>query len=177
MGRDDYTPQQVTRALRELVAHGGDCEHAAEELLDDEFQVPVATLRRWRHEDHAEQYRRLEEEYGRELERQAVNLSQRNVARAAQIEANLLEEMEGLPREQKAQALRAVADSKSKGIDKVLALTGRNVPPPQGNNFADLLRSLQAQGVLKVNVSLEAGQGDGPKQIEPAVDGTAEETP
>jgi hypothetical protein len=51
MPDDDYTPQQVTRALRELVAHGGDCEKTAEELLDDEFQVPVATLRRWRAED------------------------------------------------------------------------------------------------------------------------------
>jgi hypothetical protein len=103
-----------------------------------------------------------------------VNLSQRNVARAAEIEAELLEDMTRVPPEQRAQALRAVADSKSKGIDKVLALTGRATPPPQGNDFADLLRGLQGLGLVKVNVNLEAGAPARP-QLEPPVDGTAEE--
>jgi hypothetical protein len=172
----DFSPEQVTRALRELVAHAGDPTAAAEALVDDEFQVPVATLRRWKRDTHAEQYRRLEEEYGRELERIAAEQARATIVRAGQIERDLLERVKDAPPDVAPQALRAAADVKSKNVDKLLALTGRAGMAPAPSDFGSLLRHMQARGYVKLNVTLEGGdQPPGPEQ--PAIDGTAEEAP
>lgn len=165
MSRVDYSPEQVTMALMSLVANGGDVKATAEELIDDEFQVPVTTLRTWKDRTHAERYRELELKYGEELERMTIEKLRRNADRAAQIEAELLEEIaRGVPMEQRAQALRAVADSRSKSVDKLLAMTGRD-PGGRGGetDLVGLMRSLAAKGLVKVNVELGAGE-------EPATD-------
>lgn len=169
-GQDlDFSPEQVTRALRELVAHAGDPEQAAEALVDDEFQVPVATLRRWKRETHAEQYRRLEEEYGRELERIATEQARATIVRAGQIERDLLERVKDAPPDVAPQALRAAADVKSKNVDKLLALTGRaGYGAPQATEFGALLRHMQGKGYVKLNVTLEGG--DAPDAGPAAID-------
>jgi hypothetical protein len=75
-----------------------------------------------------------------------VTITQHNIARAAELEAQLIEDMADVPREQKPQALRAMVDAKAKGIDKVLALTGRAQPPPRVNEFGQLLDILRRRG-------------------------------
>jgi hypothetical protein len=172
----DFSPDQVTRALRELVAHAGDPEAAAEALVDDEFQVPVATLRRWKRDTHAEQYRRLEEEYGRELERIATEQARATIVRAGQIERDLLEQVKDVPREVAPQALRAAADVKSKSVDKLLALTGRGGQAPPGSDFASLVRHMQSKPYFKLNVTVEGGT-DQPEPQPPAIDVESVEEP
>lgn len=165
----DYTPEQVTRALVELAGHGGNCQAASEALVDDEFMVPVATLRRWKREVHAEQYRKIEDEQGRELERVAAEQARLTIVRAGQLERDMLEEMtpDRVPKEVRPQALRAIADVKSKNVDKLLQLTGRPVTNTQPSDFAQLLAGMAAKGIVKLNVSIEPG--------EPAVDVEHEE--
>lgn len=153
----DYSPEQVTMALMAMVAHGGDVKAVAEELIDEEFQVPAPTLRRWKNETHAERYRELELKYAAELEQITIEKLRRNAQLAAEIETELLERVRNAPVEQSAQALKAVADSRAKSVDKLLALTGRD---PSGGgaqpDLTELLRSMAAKGLVKINVELEA---------------------
>jgi hypothetical protein len=170
----DYTPAQVTKALMALAAHGGSVAKAAEELVDEEFMVPASTLRHWRDDVHAEQYRRLAEEYGGKLEREALELMRRNMRKAAELEEELIEAMAHVPAEQKPQALRALADSKAKNVDKILALTGRPSSGEKPLDLQGLLRGMEGRGYLKINIGIEQGQ-EPPKRAD--VDSTAEEEP
>lgn len=173
MSKVSYTPEQVTMALMSMVAHGGDVSAVAEELIDEEFQVPAPTLRRWKNETYAERYRELELKYADELEQITIEKLRRNAEAAAKVEAQLIEDIgRGVPPEQRPQALRAIADSRAKSVDKLLAMTGRD---PSGGrdapDFGELLRSLAAKGLVKVNVELGAGQE------EPAVDADVVDEP
>jgi hypothetical protein len=105
-----------------------------------------------------------------------VNLTQRNVARAAQIEAELLEDMTDVPPSRSRRRCGRSPTSKAKGIDKVLALTGRANPPPQATDLATLLAGMAAKGYARLNVSLEpAAPAAAP--VGEIVEGTAEEEP
>lgn len=175
MSKTDYSPEQITQALMAMVACGGDARLAAEELIDDEFQVPVATLRRWKSETHADRYMRLEEKYGAELEEITIGKLRKNADRAAEVEAGLLEEMtaEKVAPEMRPQALRAVADVKAKSVDKLLALTGRPSDGKTSTDTAALIRSLASKGLVKLNVNLDVVEGtaeEAPAQLRPAPD-------
>lgn len=169
MARTDYTPEQITLGLMAVAAHGGDCTVAGEELLDDEFQVPVATLRRWITQTHAERYKQIVQEHGHELEQHTVEILRGNAKKAAEIERDLLDDMKTVPLEQKPQALRAVADVKAKSVDKLLALTGRPTDGAPPSDLPALLRSMAAKGVVKLNVNLDVDSTaveDEPAQLE-----------
>lgn len=155
-------PEQVTTALMALVANAGNVAKTCRDLGDD---APAqATLRKWSQDTHAEQYRRLEKDYGEQLEQMAVAQARQMVVKAGEIEAQLLDEMGGMPREMKPQALRAVADSKAKNIDKMLALTGRPVAPKSndGGDIVKLMQSMVDKGWLKMaaGVELEPAKAD-----------------
>jgi hypothetical protein len=172
-----YTPAQVTRALmRELVAHGGSVrEGGGGARSTTSSWCRSSTLRHWRDEDHAEQYRRLAEEYGREARAGGGRAdAQRNMRKAAQLEEELIEAMAHVPAEQKPQALRALADSKAKNVDKILALTGRPSSGEKPLDLQGLLRGMEGRGYLKINIGIEQGQ-EPPKRAD--VDSTAEEEP
>jgi hypothetical protein len=167
MANISYGAEEVTRALMQIVVDGGNVRRARENLIRDGLEIPESTLRVWKDDRHREQYRRIEEDHGRDLERQIVAVTQANVTRAAELEAKLIEDMADVPREQKPQALRALVDAKSKGTNQILALTGRSQPPARVNEFGQLLDILEAKGLVKMNV---------PRPAE-TVDGTADELP
>jgi hypothetical protein len=151
----EYSPEQVTKALMQLVANGGNVSKTAEDLVDDEFQVPVATLRAWKNDRHAEQYRRLEEAYGKELEAEAVEVARLNIRLAGDKKRALLERIdpEKTPSDQIAQTLKAVTDAEAKGTDGLLKLTGRPTNP-QGDHSAGevvrLLTTMAERGYLQL---------------------------
>jgi hypothetical protein len=161
-----YTPEMVTKALAQLVANGGNVSKTAEDLIDDEFQVPVATLRHWKNETHAEQYRRLEERYGKELEELAVAQARLNIELAGQKKRALLNQVpEKPPVDQLAQLLKAVTDAESKGTQGLLQLTGRPTNPVGNQETGEVLKLLQTMAdrgylTLAPGVSVE-----GPKRV------------
>jgi len=77
--------------------------------------------------------------------------------RASEIEADLLEKVGGITdKNMLPQALRAVADAKTKSIDGLVKLTGRD-GQDAADDFTAMLRGMASDGFLKLNVSLEAG--------------------
>src|SRR4051812_296524 len=111
-----YSAEQVTKTLMVLVSKQGNVKATSEELIDDEFQVPEATLRRWKNDLYAEQYRRLEERYGKELEQEAVEQARLNVQLAGQKKRALLNRVdpEKTAPDQLAAMLKAVTDAEAK---------------------------------------------------------------
>ena len=112
----EYTPEHVTKALMQLVANGGNVRRTAEDLIDDEFQVSEPTLRAWKNDKHAEQYRRLEENYGKEIEAEAVELARANLKLAAEKKKALLNKIDPAKTapDQLAAMLKAVTDAEAK---------------------------------------------------------------
>lgn len=152
----------VTKALMQLVANGGNVKRTAEELIDEEFQVPEPTLRHWKAEVHAEQYRRLEEAYGKELEQEAVEQARLNIQLAGQKKRALLNRIdpEKTPSDQLAATLKAVTDAEAKGTQGLLQLTGRPTNPTGDQSAGEVVRLLQTMAskgylALAPGVSIE----------------------
>ena len=150
-----------------LVANGGNVKATAEELTDGEFRVPMATLRAWKNEVHAEQYRRLEERYGRELEQEAVEVARQNIRRAGDKKRALLDRIdpETAPPDQLAQLLKAVTDAEAKGTDGLLKLTGRPTNPTGDHSAGEVVRLLTTmaeRGYLQLAPGISV---DGPKVV------------
>lgn len=170
-----YTPEQVTAALLQLVANGGNVKRTSDELIEDDFMVPESTLRLWKNDLHAEQYQRLEGEYGSELERAHVSVLRSTIERVGGLEdkvldkiENALEEGKGIDVRDLPATLRSLTDTKAKSVDRLLALTGRPVQPkdPAGNDLVALLEGMAAKGYLRIAVGAEMGalpSGEKPK--------------
>lgn len=168
-----YTPEQVTKTLMRLAAEHGDVEAVAEVLIDDEFQVPADTLRLWMLDTHAEQYKRYERDAGTGHERLAIARLRETIARSAQLEADMLEQVATITNPAlQPNALRAIADVKSKATTELLQLTGRPVSGAREGSadaMGNLVRHMLEKGYLKA--------ADG-VTLEPAIDvDPIEETP
>ena len=152
----------VTKALMQLVANGGNVKKTAEDLIDEAFQVPEPTLRAWKNDRHVEQYRRLEEAYGKELEAEAVEQARLNIQLAGQKKRALLSRIdpEKTPSDQLAATLKAVTDAEAKGTQGLLQLTGRPTNPTGDQSAGEVVRLLQTMAskgylALAPGVSIE----------------------
>lgn len=87
-------------------------------------------------------------------EEDAANGLRKNLARAVEIEADLLERAASATGRDVPNALRAVTDVKSKSLDGLLKLTGRSNPETTGGDIAQMLSGMVERGILKVNVEL-----------------------
>lgn len=159
MGRPakQYSPEQVTGALMQLVANGGNAAQTAKQV-----EIPEQTLRAWKNDVHSEQYRRIEDNHGRELERQAVEQARETIVRAGEIERELLEKARTARPDVVPQALRAVTDVKAKNVDRMLALTGRPVQPKETQgDIVQLLKTMMDKGYVRLaaGISLDENQG------------------
>lgn len=170
-----YTPEMVSKALMRLAAEHGDVDTVAGMLIDDEYQVPADTLRYWMLEGHAEQYKRLETELANGHERAAVARSRETIARAATVEADLLEKVAAISQPAlMPNALRAVADVKAKGITGLLQLTGRPINGAReggADAMGRLVQHMMDRGYLKAadGVTLEP-----PVHVDNEADGESE---
>lgn len=158
-----YTAGEVTAALLQLVANDGNVRKTSEELIDDGFQVPESTLRLWKNDTHREQYLRLEQEHGKNLEREAVNIAQARMLRAANLEERVLQKIEDALDDGKLdvrdlpQTLRALTDTKGKTTDQLLKLTGRPTAPkdPGGNDLVQLVLGMVDRGLVRAAAGVE----------------------
>lgn len=161
-----YTPEQVTFALTVLAEHGGDCAAAADELRDERaFEVRARLLREWK-KSHYEQYRRLSENAGADMEEQAIQKQRRLINLADSKLEPLLERAGEAEGDAVPQAMRAVADVKAKSSNTLMQLTGRPTSPRDNStgDIVELLKHMVDRGYMKLAPGVQA-----------AVDGTAEE--
>lgn len=151
-----FTPAQQHEAVNALAIAGGK-PAAAQGLLD--FDISVDTLRRLRDESHAQQYSDALTRVQREIEADTVTNLRSLAKRATEIEATLLERAAGCSDRDLPTALRAVADVKSKSVDKLLALTGRAPESSQGDgDLRSLLEGMAAKGLVRLSVNLDIDQ-------------------
>jgi hypothetical protein len=154
MPRSDYKPEQVTMALAQLVADNGNTNRTADVLINDEFKVSEATLRRWRDDLHAE-YKRLQIRHGESLEQEAIEQARENLRLAGSKKRALLEKVdpEKTPPDQLAAVLKAVTDAEAKSTTGLLQLTGRPTNPTGDQSttaVVGLVQSMIDKGYLAV---------------------------
>lgn len=151
-----FTPPQIGQGIAALaLASGSPAE--AKKLLD--FEVSTETLRKWRDETHHQQYEDSLRKIQLEIEADTVLKLRKIANRALEIEADLLEKCAKAAPREIPQALRAVADTKTKSIDKLLALTGRAPEQQDGSyDLRALLEGMADKGLLTLNVDLKADQ-------------------
>lgn len=160
MGKElSYTPRMVTMALQALARDHGDVDRTAERLLNDEFQVPAETLYLWKTELHAEQYNRLLENMGHELERTAIQQLQHRIARVNELTMDMAERVGQIQRQElTAGALRALTDASAKATTELMQLTGRPVNGAAGDgsieNMLRVIAGLEGSGFLRVAPSV-----------------------
>lgn len=169
MGRElSYTPAEVTRALTLLAINGGDCARTATELREDDenpIEMRASTLRAWRKETHVEQYRRLVEETGAELEERATQRARTLIDKADTQLERLIERAGDAQGDQVPATLRAVADVKAKSGNLLMQLTGRPTNPRDNStsDIVELLKHMADRGYLNLA-----------PDVQDAVEGTAE---
>jgi hypothetical protein len=114
----------------------------------------VQTLRTWR-DEFSEVYMDLEKQADKIKEDELKNMLLSRAHRAAEIEGEMLERVAGVTNARDLpQALRAVADTKTKSIDALMKLTGRTHEGSQALSAEALLRGLAKSGLVKINVDL-----------------------
>jgi hypothetical protein len=149
MTESQHTAEEITRALATLVECHGNSNEAAKQT-----GIPAGTLRRWRTSSHSAEYERLEAAHGKEIEDELVARWRENARRAGEVEAKLIERTESammtMSSKDASAAARNMADVKSKSIDKVLALTGREPTAKPIEDFMVLVEHMQARGFITV---------------------------
>lgn len=153
----DYTPRQVTTALMQLAANAGNVAKTVRDVASD-VGVTEGTLRAWKNDVHSEQYRRIEETYGQQLEHEAIQRARARLAEADEAEGELLQKVRESKGDLVPQALRAVADVKAKNGNLLMQLTGRPVAPrdQSGGDVVKLLQTMVDKGYLRMAPEVQA---------------------
>lgn len=91
------------------------------------------------------------EQAARRDEDSIIDLARSNALKALRYEDQLLEDV--LLSRDKPQALRAVADARSKSVETLMKLTGREANRP-ADDFVGMMQNLASKGLLKMNVEI-----------------------
>jgi hypothetical protein len=152
-GRDRaYTEEEIVRGLNALISFGGSPAQAHRALIEAfDLEIPKETLRSWRDSTHAERYTKLQRDHGAQIE-DALVRDTRDLARAAAAVERLaiektVDALEG-GRLDPSQVAVNMSKIKQSNIDKLLALTGRPNQIVENRSATDILRALEAKGVL-----------------------------
>jgi hypothetical protein len=165
MAAPEYEPEQVTKALLALAANAGDAKVTAGQLIEDDFQVSEATLLLWKHETHAERYKRFERELAAEREGRTVSILQDTITETSRMKREMLEKVRDTADrpEYAGHALRAITDAESKSVSSLLALTGRPTDGRQeggADALSRLVLGMAERGLVRLapGLSLEPPQ-------------------
>lgn len=151
--------------LQALARNEGDVSKTADELINEEFQVPAATLIEWITETHVEQYNRIADAIGAELERRAVQQAHKLIIKAGELQYDMVVRAGAIERQELVpQALRALTDARRKGVNDVLLLTGRSITGASDAATVEamtrLVTGLQGLGLIKVAPNIAATLND-----------------
>lgn len=168
--KPDLDDKQVSKALATVAALDGDYAAAKKELLSDGIVVSENQLRDLCEDTYRQRYMDAAKRVADDIEADTIAHFRRLALRAAEIEGALLERIAAKTADRDVpQALRAVADVKSKSVDKALALQGR--APGQAHqslSMEQLLGGMADKGLIKINVDIG-------RELPQSVDGTVEE--
>lgn len=163
MARVVYRPEQIREALMALVANDGNLAKTTREINEGGWSLKVDTLRRWR-EEYSELYGDLERKADEIKETEIVAMLRSRIHRAAEIEEDLLERAGNVIHSRDIPtALKAVNDVKTKSIDGLLKMTGRDQTQGNSESLESLVASMEARGYAKLTVNLEK---EAPKHID-----------
>lgn len=159
----DFTERDITRGLNALVAFGGTPGPASRALKSTfDLDVSPGRLKTWRDHTYAERYVSLQVEHSEEIE-SAIIRETRDLARAAAIAERIaiesvLEQLDGgrLRAPEVAQVALNMSKIKQSNIDKMLALTGRPTAITEHRSAAEIIRALEAKGVLELGTNDDA---------------------
>lgn len=161
-----YTAKQVTEALTALAENAGNYAQTADELRDREFEIRAGLLRTWKTETHVEQYRKIEENLGHEMEATSIARQRQLINKADEKIDKLLDKLDDVAPEKAPEAMRAAGDIKAKSANTLMQLTGRPTNPRDNgsSDIVDLLKHMVDRGYLSLAPDVAA-----------SVEGTAEE--
>lgn len=147
-----YTPTQVTEALTALAENAGNYAQTADELRGRDFEIRAGLLREWKTKVHAEQYRKIETNLGAEMEAEAIARQRQLINLADAKLGPLIERAGDAEGDDVPQALRAIADVKSKSANALMQLTGRPTNPRDNgsSDIVDLLKHMVDRGYLNL---------------------------
>ncbi len=142
-----YDPQTVETALHVLAANQGNSVKASELLALQGTHIGSSTLTRWKNDNHAERYRKIQADRAPLLEAQAITTSLELVALYGTIEqraAELLnEKLDDLPPKELANTVSKLAVAKGINTDKALLLQGRPTSVTEHRDTTEIMRALQ----------------------------------
>jgi hypothetical protein len=162
-----YSAEDTTRALAILVAHRGSPMEAAAACADEGIQIKPYLLSNWKNNVHAEQYRRIEERYGQELEQQIIAEKRDNAHLAGQKKRALLERIdpEKVTPSDLPNLLKAVTDAEAKSTNGLLQMTGRPTNPQGQHDAGEVVKLLQTMAE-RGYLALAPGVEIEPKKVE-----------
>lgn len=146
-----YTDEEVRDALAALAMNLGNVRKTAQEM-----QIPAVTLGRWKNETYAQVYSDLEGRTAADVEHAIVTQARANAERAGRdIDAALEHTEKAMKRRNydavdSARVARDLSHVHSQSVDKMLTMTGRPSQITESRELINLVKSLEADGVLTV---------------------------
>lgn len=153
---NSFTMDQIRTCLNACLAFGGSPTAAARVINETwGWGVKGDWIRKWRDGRHSELYAGLQEEHGAALEDVMIR-EVRDLARSAMYAERLaldkvIEQMSapGSTRLNPDQVAANMAKVTDTNVNKLLSLTGRPTAITENRSASDLMRALEAKGVIK----------------------------
>lgn len=146
-----YTDEEVRHALAALAANLGNATKTGKQI-----GIPGHTLSTWKNDTYAQVYADLEQRTAAEVEAAIVTQARANAARSGRDIDKALEHTEKAMQRRNydavdsARVARDLSHVHSQSIDKMLTMTGRPNQITESRELVNLVKSLEADGVIKV---------------------------
>jgi hypothetical protein len=150
--RSNYGPEQIDKALLAYAACGANAAKACRLLKERGIGVHPKTLTQWAEGRYADRYMEIHAKHGQQLDRVLAQETRDIALRASQVERLAVDETEkelkaGTVKDASA-AARNMAVVKGVATDKLLTLTGRPAQIVEHRSAQDLVKKLEALGVV-----------------------------
>jgi hypothetical protein len=151
-----YTDAEVDQILTAVIRHDGQIETAVRELEADGIGVHANTIKRWLEYKHLDRYNDLRQKYADDVEADLIHQYRKVSRQAVDVQSLALEKAierleTGKDKDPSRTAVNAatVAD---KMTTKMLSLSGRPTQIHETRNPLEIMRSLAALGVVKIDI-------------------------
>jgi hypothetical protein len=147
-----YTDSDRALALTAIIGNLGNVAKTSREI-----GIPERTLHNWKKE-YPDQYDALEKKYAQQIEEEIVQRARQNAREAGMVVEGAIDRAKKVLADTKqwispgelAKIARDMSQVHAQNMDKVLTLTGRPTAITESRELVALVRSLEADGVLKV---------------------------
>ncbi len=157
-----YTQQEVTESLVALVAFAGNATEAGKALRDQGKRCPSSgTLTAWAKDKYVEEYEKIRERHGDQIEKKAVHDLREIVALAHEAQrlaiAKTIENLKNDKDKDPSRTAANMATVADKMTRDSLTMQGKPTSIREDRDLEGTLRSLFASGVLKAPAEITSG--------------------